>query len=95
MRRGKEGTVKPSTDESTDIDPAELLIDEPRRHAIVWVVYALLFAVAIPWYWPAGTRGSLILGLPMWVAITLASVVALAAWTAFVIHRYWHEVDGS
>jgi hypothetical protein len=69
------------------------LTDEPRRHPIVWVVYAMLYAIAIPWYWPEGYRGALIFGLPTWAAVSLAATLALAVWTAFVIHRYWDEED--
>ena len=69
--------------------------DEPRSHPIVWVVYALLYAVAIPWYWPKGYRGALIFGLPTWAAVSLAATLALAVWTAFVIHRYWDEGESA
>ncbi len=71
------------------------LRDEPRSHPIVWVVYALLYAVAIPWYWPKGYRGALIFGLPTWAAVSLAATLALAVWTAFVIHRYWDEGESA
>ena len=33
----------------------------------------LLFAVAVPWYWPADYRGPLVPGLPLWVAVSLAA----------------------
>ena len=66
---------------------------EPRRFAWVWWGYLILYAIAIPWYWPAGYRGTLILGLPTWVAVTLTAVVGLALWTSLVIHRCW--IDGS
>ena len=69
------------------------LQQEPRKKGWVWLVYLLLFAVAIPWYWPPSYRGPLVAGLPMWVAVTVVSVALLAAWTAFVITRYWKDVD--
>ena len=61
----------------------------------IWVVYALLYAVAIPWYWPEGYRGPLILGFPLWVAVTLGAILALALWTAWVIFNYWQEEEKS
>ena len=67
-------------------------IREPRRHPWLWLVYLLLYAVAIPWYWPAGYRGPLILGLPLWVAVSLLAVLVLAGWTGWVISRYWKTV---
>ena len=62
---------------------------EPRQVWWLWLVYALLYAVAIPWYWPADFRGPLILGLPLWVVVTLVAVFALSLWTLFAITRYW------
>lgn len=69
----------------------EGLGDEPRRHPLIWVVYLLLFAVAVPWYWPTGYRGPLVLGLPLWTAVSLGAVVLMALWTGFVIRRWWRE----
>ncbi len=69
----------------------EGLGDEPRRHPLIWVVYLLLFAVAVPWYWPTGYRGPLVLGLPLWAAVSLGAVVLMALWTGFVIRRWWRE----
>ena len=71
----------------------EGLGDEPRRHPLIWVVYLLLFAVAVPWYWPTGYRGPLVLGLPLWAAVSLGAVVLMALWTGFVIRRWWREED--
>ena len=71
----------------------EGLRDEPRRHPLIWVVYLLLLAAAVPWYWPTGYRGPLVLGLPLWVAVSLGAVVLMALWTAFVIRRWWREED--
>ena len=65
------------------------LRSEPRKVRWLWLVYVLLYAIAIPWYWPEGYRGPLILGFPLWVAVTLVTIFLLAAWTAWVIHRYW------
>lgn len=65
------------------------LVVEPRKVGYIWVVYLLLYAIAIPWYWPEGYRGPLILGFPLWVAVSLGAVLLLAVWTAWVIRRYW------
>ncbi len=69
-------------------DDAEAGI-EPRRVWWLWVVYAVLYAVAIPWYWPEGYRGPLVFGLPLWVGVTLLSVLALGLWTLLFITRFW------
>ncbi|MBT3343645.1 MAG: hypothetical protein HN712_30035 [Gemmatimonadetes bacterium] len=73
----------------TSTDPLDVLEREPRKSAWVWWGYLVLYAIAIPWYWPAGYRGPLVLGLPTWVAVTLVAIVALALWTNFVIYRCW------
>ena len=72
-------------------DPFEEIVQEPRRKPVVWVVYLLLFAVAIPWYWPTGYSGHPVMGFPLWVAVTVSAVILLALWTAFVITHYWQD----
>jgi hypothetical protein len=67
------------------------LLSEPRKVRRAWLVYLLLYGLAIPWYWPEGYRGPLVAGFPLWAAVSLGSVVVLACWTAFVICRYWQE----
>ena len=62
---------------------------EPRQVWWLWLGYALLYVIAIPWYWPDNYRGPLILGLPLWVMVTLVAVFALALWTLLAIARYW------
>ena len=84
-----------NAENDTGLDETGGLVDEPRRHALVWLVYAGLYAIAIPWYWPDGYRGPLILGLPTWTAVSLGATLALAAWTAFVVFRYWDEGAGN
>ena len=72
---------------------SEELIREPRRHPWLWLVYILLYVIAIPWYWPAGYRGPLILGLPLWMVVSLLAVLLMAGWTSWVISRYWKTVQ--
>ncbi|MAN24255.1 MAG: hypothetical protein CME10_08315 [Gemmatimonadetes bacterium] len=62
---------------------------EPRKIGWIWCVYVLLYAIAIPWYWPVDYIGPRILGLPLWVATTLFAVFLLAIWTALVIKWFW------
>ncbi|MFH1571055.1 MAG: hypothetical protein ABIL09_23885 [Gemmatimonadota bacterium] len=67
------------------------LAAEPRRTWWVWPVYLGLYALAIPWYWPAGYRGPLVAGLPLWVAVSVGAVLGLAIWTAIVIAVTWKD----
>jgi hypothetical protein len=53
-----------------------------------------LYAIAIPWYWPKDYQGPLVAGFPLWVAVTLISVLVLALFTAWVIFTYWQVREG-
>ncbi len=66
-------------------------MDEPRSHAWIWVVYLLLFGAAIPWYLPAWAATTTLLGLPLWVTLSLGFMLALAVFTVFVIARHWSD----
>lgn len=68
-------------------------MDEPRHHPWVWLVYALLFGAAAPWYLPAEAATSTWLGFPAWVTLSLTATLGIAVFTVFVIHRYWRD-DG-
>ena len=72
----------------------EELSREPRKVRWVWLVYLLLYAIAIPWYWPAGYRGPLVAGFPLWVVVTLVGVLLLAGWTLWVIANHWRDRGG-
>jgi len=43
----------------------------------------VLLALVIPWYWPAGDTRH-ILGLPLWVLMTLGAIFATSVFTAWV-----------
>ena len=59
----------------------------PWRLAIGFV---LLFVAAVPWYWSDGAGETpLVLGMPLWVAVSTGVsflIACLAAWTTF---RAW------
>jgi hypothetical protein len=55
-------------------------------------VYLALFAVSVPWYLPNGPL-RLWLGLPHWVVISIAAMIAVAAFTVIVVSRYWPDND--
>lgn len=66
------------------------------RRPWIWLVYLLLFALSVPWYLPADAAPALWLGVPYWVVLSLAAVVAIAAFTAWCAQRYWPlDGDGS
>jgi hypothetical protein len=65
--------------------------DESRFPGWVWLTYVLLFGAAVPWYLPEWAAEPMWPGFPLWVTVSLASTFALAAFTIFVIGRYWGE----
>lgn len=59
-----------------------------RRWWPAWLGYFVLFAVAIPWYWPAGST-AVWLGIPAWAVVALAASVAISALTAGLLLCPW------
>jgi hypothetical protein len=53
-----------------------------RRQCIILIVYLLLLALAIPWYWPADNL-TLIAGVPTWVLSVILVGFAVAILTAW------------
>lgn len=53
----------------------------PRRWVVT--VYAVLLALTVPWYWPAGDTRH-INGLPFWALATLLAVLATSFFTAWL-----------
>jgi len=43
----------------TDNEIYPELIEEPRKVRWVWCVYLILYAIAIPWYWPKDYQANL------------------------------------
>jgi hypothetical protein len=69
----------------------------PRREPMhqKWflpLVFALL-ALSIPWYRKSGEIGSILLGLPVWVWITLACSALVSALTAAMSLFFWDDDD--
>ena len=53
-----------------------------------WAVYAVLFGVAIPWYWPA-EDARMLLGLPLWVVVSVAGSCGISCFTAWLWLAHW------
>ena len=63
-----------------------------RPRGWIVLVYLVLLALVIPWYWPAGDARHLA-GLPLWVLATLAALLLTSSFTAWVFLT-WPEDDG-
>jgi hypothetical protein len=58
-----------------------------------WLAYVLLFALSIPWYFPAGSGRPLVLGFPLWCLVSLVCYVLVALLTVRRIERLWEEQE--
>jgi hypothetical protein len=61
----------------------EIVMTARRSRRWVVIVYLVLLALAIPWYWPSGdTRQAF--GFPLWALASLAAVFATSLLTAYI-----------
>lgn len=58
----------------------------------IWIVYAVLFVIGVPWYWPA-SDATVWLGMPAWVVVSLAVSVVVSLFTAGLLWWAWPEED--
>ncbi len=63
-----------------------------KRPVTICLVYLILIALAIPWYWPADSS-LVILGLPAWVLIAIAVSFVASVFTAVILLMYPWEND--
>ena len=61
-----------------------------RSSWAIWVTYAVLLGVAIPWYWPADDA-TLWFGLPAWVVVAVMASLLISVFTACLLHRPWPD----
>jgi len=54
----------------------------------IWSVYAVLFGIAVPWYWPAEDARMLV-GLPLWVVVSVAGSFGISCFTAWLLVARW------
>ncbi|MGR9091436.1 MAG: hypothetical protein ACU85U_12725 [Gammaproteobacteria bacterium] len=54
------------------------------------LVYVLLLAIGIPWYWPADDH-RIVLGMPGWVIIAIAASACASIFTAWLLAKPWPD----
>ena len=54
----------------------------------IWVSYGALFAIGIPWYWPADMRTTF-MGFPLWAAVSVIASFLISAKTAWLLIKHW------
>jgi hypothetical protein len=63
----------------------------------IWVVYAVLFGLAVPWYWrfiPLG-HGRLWFGMPSWATASIVASLFISLYTAWLLRRRWPDEEAS
>ncbi len=64
-----------------------------KRGLLFTIIYAVLIAVGIPWYWPQQSTLS-VFGIPAWVMVAIATALTASVVTAFLLIRYpWQTED--
>ena len=56
----------------------------------IWLLYGLILAIGIPWYWPEGDT-TLLFGMPVWVVVSIGASVLLALLTAWLFSHPWPD----
>jgi len=62
---------------------------EPVKSPLVWILFAVIFALINPWYFPAGSHAPLIWGVPLWAWAIVAASLALSVFVTWVVHYQW------
>ena len=70
----------------------------PKRSYLagwIWLVYLVLFGIAIPWYWqfPGFDKiaDAIWLGFPAWVVVAVLGSASISTFTAWLWLKYWPE----
>ena len=54
------------------------------------MIYVVLFAIAIPWYWPEREL-PVVLGMPLWAAVAVGASFLISLFTAWLLLFRWPE----
>ena len=68
-------------------------IREPIRSPWVWITMAVIILAGTPLYLPQGTVFSLVLGVPYWVAISVAFTVVFSAFVSWLCMNWWNIAE--
>ena len=67
---------------------------EPIRTRWIWAVFAVLFGLLNPWYFPSGAA-RLVAGVPLWAWVILGVSLALSVFLHYVCAVHWQTGDDS
>lgn len=60
----------------------------------IWLIYLILFGIAVPWYWPSGSERTWF-GFPAWAVVAVAGSFAISSFTAWLWLCRWPEDEES
>lgn len=64
---------------------------EPVKNPKLVIVFLILVALTVPWYFPKGTYEPIFFGFPYWAMISLIMSIALAVFLSWTIENRWDE----
>lgn len=66
---------------------------EPIRKPWIWAWLVAILLLGIPWYLPSGVIEPVVLGLPLWTIVAIASSILLCGYLTWVISTQWNLVE--
>ncbi len=62
---------------------------EPAKNPLFWILWLLLIAFSVPWYFKPGTYEPIVAGLPLWALAILIITVLYAVFTTVSAQVFW------
>ncbi|MEM1623902.1 MAG: hypothetical protein QW543_07235 [Sulfolobales archaeon] len=62
---------------------------EPAKNPLFWILWLLLIAVSVPWYFPPKTYEPIVAGLPLWSLVVLVTIVLCAVLATLSAYMFW------
>ena len=66
---------------------------EPIHKPWIWVVMAFIMLAAIPWYLPKGSIGFTLLGVPLWMLISVVFTLIMCGYVSWLCFTQWDVVE--
>ncbi len=61
-------------------------------HPWIWITFAILFLVSIPWYWAPDSK-AMFLGFPLWAVVSVFGSFLISCFTAWLFCRLWPDEE--
>jgi hypothetical protein len=86
----------PTADSAETTPPDPVIVPggrEPVRRPWLFAVLLVIVLAGTPLWYPTGTIRPVVLGVPLWFAISVASTFAFAAFVSWICLRQWNLVE--